>query len=159
MAKDIISKLAGIIILLSIFLPVRYFSWVQESYFGGSSLFEEYHWMFGFTYISETYTKADGGSSVYTQSWFSLSFIPGIIIAMVILILAVLIILNASSGNGKGVITKGIISIILVVVEFSWYYYEFILWGRVGTYFFPYIGFFGIILGGILAIIGGNKLK
>lgn len=167
MAKDSMAKLSGILILLSVFLPVRYLTYT-EVFGNGTSFFEHYQWLFGLQYVVETQTKVIEGNMgryVFTETWFAFStnLIPGIIIALILVIMSILIISNANSGKGAKVKKKGIISIILLVVEFSWFYYAFVLAGyydRLENFtLYPYIGFFGILIGGVLAMIGGNKLE
>ena len=162
MAKDSMAKLAGILILLSVFLPVRYLSY-ERGFVNLVEVFEIYQWMLGLEYITVTTTVFSSGQrsiDTYTRPFL---FIPGIIIALVLLLMSVLIILNANSGKGIKVKKKGIISIILLVAVFALFYFVFVLGGVYQKHdafvFYPYFGFFGILVGGILAIIGGNKMK
>ncbi len=150
MEKEKLTSIAGILILISIFLPVNYTYFVFEL---GS--FQEHKWIFGQRFEIYTNTK---GEVFYHSRYFFFYFI-GYIFVIVFLILAIKIILNAHSIKGKKIVRLGISSIIVLAIESLIQLYIAIFLRPNLVIFLPHIGFVGILIGGILAIISGLKYK
>lgn len=150
MEKEKITSIAGIIILISIFLPVNYTFFVFEL---GS--YQEHKWIFGQRFEIYTNTK---GEVFYHSRYFFFYFI-GYIFVILFLILAIKIILNAHSIKGRKVVRLGIISLIILALESILQLYIAMFRRPNLVIFLPHIGFVGILIGGILAIISGLKYE
>jgi len=144
--KEKIATIGGILIIISVFLPATQF--VFELYYGR---LEENRWIFGQKF--QVIFFKEGGR----VSRLSIRFnIIGIICAILLLVLAIKIILNAYDDDKGRLITKlGISSIIVLifntVVEIS----LAVIFHPSFSLFLPHIGFVGILLGGSLATLSG----
>lgn len=148
MEKEKIISIAGIIILISTFLPVNYALFVFKY---GS--YQDIKWIFGQRFLIYTNTKG----TVYYHSRFFFFYFFGYIFAIVLIVLAIKIILNAHSIKGRKIVRLGIGSIIIIVLETVIQLYAALFLPPKAVLFLPHIGFVGIFLGGILAIIYGLK--
>ena len=150
MEKEKITSIAGIIILISIFLPVNYALFVFKY---GS--YQDIKWIFG--QRLEIFTNTEG--IVYYHSRYFFFYFFGYIFAIVLIVLAIKIILNAHSIKGRKVVGLGISSIIVILLETIIQLYAALFRPPKAVLFLPHVGFVGIFLGGILAIIYGLKFN
>ncbi len=148
MEKEKIASIAGILILISTFLPVNYVLFVFKY---GS--YQDIKWIFGQRFLIYTNTKG----TVYYYSRYFFFYFPGYIFAIVLIVIAIKIILNAHSIKGRKIVILGISSIIIIVLETVIQLYAALILSPKAVLFLPHIGFVGIILGGLLAIIYGLK--
>ena len=149
MLKEKKATIGGILILLSVFLPVTQFVF-QFDY----GVVEENKWIFGQSFRVLFLKNGGRRSSLYIGI-----NVVGIICAIVVLILAIKIILIAYDDKGRERIRLGISSILVLIfntiVELS----QAALFRPSFSLFLPHVGFVGILLGGSLAIISGHKSR
>ncbi len=149
MLKEKKATIGGILIILSVFLPVTQF--VFEFDYG---IVEENRWLFGQKF-RVLFIKGGGRKS----SLYMGINVVGIICAIVLLILAIKVILIAYDDKGREITRLGISSIIVLifntVVEIS----QAVLFHPSFSLFLPHVGFVGIVLGGTLAAISGYKSR
>jgi len=150
MEKEKVTSIAGIIILISIFLPAHYLLFVGEL---GS--FQDHRWIFPQHF--EIYTKPDGSRYIHMRYFFF--YFPGFIIAILLVVVATKIILKAHSIKGRKVMRLGMISIILLLLESGIQLYAATFLRPNLVLFLPHIGFVGIFIGSLLAIHSGSKYK
>lgn len=148
MEKEKKTSIAGILILISTFLPVNYTLFVFKY---GS--YQDIKWIFGQRFTIFTNSKG----TVYYHSRYFFFYFFGFIFAIVLIVLAIEIILNAHSIKGRKVVGLGISSIIVILLETVIQLYAALFRPPKAVLFLPHIGFVGIFLGGILAIIYGLK--
>ncbi len=147
MAEHGLSLWGGILIILSLFLPIVSYKWII--------LEKDVHldvlrWMFGSTFISSL--RDDGTRDSYIL--FSFDTV-GVLCTILLLALAIMIIIGAFKENGNP-ITKWVITSVLVVISYTiWIFVDLTIIQRASS-FYPTIGFFGIIFGCFLAIVGKN---
>ena len=150
MEKEKITSIAGIIILISTFLPVNYTLFVFKY---GS--YQDFKWIFGQRFTIYTNTKG----TVYYHSRYFFFYFPGYIFTIILIVLAIKIILNAHSIKGRKIMRLGISSIIIIGLETVIQLVAALFRPPEAVLFLPHIGFVGILIGGILAIISGLKYK
>ena len=148
--KEKITSIAGIIILISIFLPVNYLLFVSEL---GS--YQDHRWIYGQHY--EIFTNTDGIQS-YHMRFFIFNF-PGFIITILVVVVAIKIILKAHSIKGRKIMRLGISTIIILVLDSGIQLFAASFLRPNLVLFLPHIGFVGIFLGGLLAIISGSNYE
>ncbi len=147
MVEHGLSLWGGILIILSLFLPI-------VSYMGGiygeDGYWNVLRWMFGLNFIS--HQEDDGTLSRY----ISFSDDPvGITCVILLVALSIMIIVGSFKENGN-IITKWVISSVFVLICYTiWIYLELVIIQGARS-FFPTIGFFGILFGCFLAIVGKN---
>jgi hypothetical protein len=150
MLKEKKATIGGILIILSVFLPVTQFVFEFDH-----GIIEENRWVYGQKF-RVLFLKSGGRKS---NLYLGVNVV-GIICAIVLLILAIKIILIAYDDDKEKQITKLGISSILVlifntIVEIS----QAVLYRPSFSLFLPHIGFVGIVLGGTLAAISGYKSR
>ena len=149
MLKGKIATIGGILILISVFLPVTHF--VFEFY---SGIMEENRFIFGQKF--RVLIPKRGGR----KSNLSLQFdVVGIICTILLLIFAIKIILVAYDDKGREITRLGIASIIVLIFHSILEISEAVLFHPSFSLFLPHVGFVGIVLGGSLAVISGYKSR
>ncbi len=149
MLKEKIATIGGILIILSVFLPVTQF--VFDFNYG---TWEENRWLFGQNFRVLFYKGGGRTSNLSIRIT-----VVGIICAILLLILAIKIILIAYDDKGKQIMNLGISSILVLIfntiVEIS----QAVLYRPSFSLFLPHIGFVGIVLGGTLVAISGYESR
>jgi len=150
MLKEKKATIGGILIILSVFLPVTQF--VFEFDYG---IVEDNRWLYGQKFRVLFLKSGGRKSSLYLGV-----NVVGIICAIILLILAIKIILIAyDDDKGKQMMKFGISSILVLIfntiVEIS----QAVLYRPSFSLFLPHVGFVGIVLGGTLAAISGYKSR
>lgn len=149
MLKGKIATIGGILIIISVFLPVTQF--VFEFDYGRM---EENRWIFGQNFRVLFYN--DGGRTSNLSIRFD---VIGIVCAIVLLILAIKIILIAYDDKGRQILKLGISSISVLSFHSILQLSQAVLFRPSFSLFLPHVGFIGILLGGSLAAISRYKYR
>lgn len=146
MLKEKKATIGGILIIISVFLPVTQFVFEFDH-----GIMEENRFIFGQKF-RVLFVKGGG-----TKSNLYLGVnVVGIVCAILLLILAIKIILNAyDDDKGKQITKLGISSILVLIFNTILELSQAVLFRPSFTLFLPHIGFVGIVLGGTLAAING----
>jgi hypothetical protein len=156
MSRNITSLIGGIIIIVSVFLPILS---IFTTYKGYNIIF--HYWAVGIMYVDAK--SGDNGTERGTE--LSPNII-GIGIVILLVVFGILIIIRGLEGKGSNsTIAFGIISMVSIVSFTALMY--FALWnalyniglGNIVSSLMPSYGFYVGLSGGIIIIIGGAILK
>jgi len=167
MTKYKLGQIGGVLILISMLFPISYISWVEYDY-------ESYSWLFGIFYFRYVFNGTEHSEFYFTlqnlqhvrYSWEYMIIMLTIVFSCTILVAGILIIISSTRDNGKNTLICAILSIIAIIgyVFTNDFLFCFLLeYFETGvicvprTYYILHIGFYGILIGGILSMIGGIK--
>ena len=156
MAKKALCIVGGVLMIVSVFLPVLFFS-MSASGLGVSVNATIYYWMFGFAYLILT-ASAGGQTASLTDAYFEPDMLGGI--CMGIIIVGAILAFVFSSSESKVAIIGGLIGLLSMIVYISGVYMNFMVpnwvaYGAQSGQLMPFVGFYVCIVGGILALVGG----
>ena len=149
MLKEKKATIGGILILLSVFLPVTQFVFEFDH-----GIIEENRWIFGQRFRVLLIKGGGTKSNLYLGV-----NVVGIVCAILLLILAIKIILIAYDDKGREITKLGISSILVFIFHSILEISQAMLFRPSFTLFLPHVGFVGIVLGGPLAAISGYKSR
>ena len=157
MAKKGLCLTGGILMLISIFLPVL---WFTASYSAGgvSANASIFYWMFGYAFVIVS-MSAGGATASYSGGVFLGLDVLGLI-CMIIIIIGAILALAMSSSSSKGALVGGILGLLSMIIYYVIMFTGAVMYsplGEFGVLMIPFLGFFLCIIGGILAIAGGAK--
>jgi len=149
---SILPEIGAFIILFSMCLPVHLYE-----YNTGTRGVRTYIFLFGLFYSSISHH----GDTTYVFGFdFHPMFIPGILTTISLIIMSILIIKSSDKRKGIKIMTLGIVSMVVIILEFLFMYSLFYpIMQSTTNDFLPYFGFYGILIGALIAIYGGSKLK
>ena len=156
MAKKGLCIVGGVLMIVSMFLPVLFFN-MGGSALGVSYNVSIYYWMFGFAYLVATVSYG-GQTGAATDTYFEMDTLGGI--CMAIIMVGAILAFVLSSSDSKAALIGGLLGILGMGIYIGGVYGGFMVpsWVTAAAsagYLVPFVGFYLCFLGGLLALIGG----